>query len=162
MYADDTTLMYTIKPQDFNNPQQLATKINKEIKLINNWLKINKLSLNIIKSKCMVIYMTQQKITLPKLYIDGILIDYVTVFNFLGINIQNNLKWDTHINSISLKIGRTVGILNKFKFSLPLNILHLLYCTLIVSHLHYGILLWGYANVKIYKLQKKDIEDYNW
>ena len=41
MYADDTTLMYTIKPRDFNNPQQLAAKINKEIQLINNWLKIN-------------------------------------------------------------------------------------------------------------------------
>ena len=43
MDADDTTLMFTIKPQDFNNPQQLAAKINKEIKLINNWLKINRL-----------------------------------------------------------------------------------------------------------------------
>ena len=111
MYADDTTLIFTIKPRDFNNPQQLAAKINKEIKLIINWLKINKLSLNIIKSKFMLFHMPQRKITPPKLYIDGILIDYVTVFNFLGINIQNNLKWDTHINSISLKIGRTVGSL---------------------------------------------------
>ena len=32
MYADDTSLMYTIKPQDFNNPQQLAAQINKENK----------------------------------------------------------------------------------------------------------------------------------
>ena len=82
MYADDTTLMFTIKPQDFNNPQQLAAKINKEIKLIKNWFKINKLSLNIIKSKFMLFHMPQRKITPPKLYIDGILIDYVTVFNF--------------------------------------------------------------------------------
>ena len=50
-----------------------------------------------------------------KLYINNILIDYVTVCNFLGINIQNYLKWDTRVNSISLKIGRTVGILNKLK-----------------------------------------------
>ena len=133
----------------------MAAKINKEIKLINSWFKINKLSLNIIKSKFMVFLMPQREITPPKLQIDGILIDYVTVFNFVGINIQNNLKWDTHINSISLKIGQTVGILNRSKHSLPLNILHLLYCTLIVPHLHYGILLWGNANVRIYKLQKK-------
>ena len=102
MYADDTALMYTITPQDFNNPQQLAATINKEIKLINNWLKINKLSLNIIKSKFMLFYIPQRKITSPKLYIDGILIDYVTVGYFLGIKIQNNLKCDTHKNSISL------------------------------------------------------------
>ena len=134
---------------DFNDPQQLTAKIIKEVKVINNWLKINKIWLNIIKSKFMLFHIPQRKITPSKLYIDDILIDYVTVFNFLGINIQKKLKWDTHINSISLKIGQRVGILNKLKHSLPLNILHLLYCTLIVPHLHYGILLWGYANVRI-------------
>ena len=148
LYADDTTLMFTIQPKDFNNPQHLASKINKEIKLINKWLKINKLSLNIIKSKFMLCHMPQREITPSKLDIAGI-------FIFLGIKIQNNLKWDTHINSISLKIGRTVGILNKLKHSLPLNISHLFYCTSIVPHLHYGILLWSYANVRIYKLQKR-------
>ena len=64
MYADDTILIFTIKPRDFNNPQQLAAKINKEIKLINNWHKINKLSLNIIKSKFMLFHMPQRKINL--------------------------------------------------------------------------------------------------
>ena len=92
MYADDTTLIYTIKPQDFNSPQQLAAKINKEMKLLNNWLKINKLSLNIIKSKFMLFHMTKRKITHRILYIDRILIDCVTAFNFLGIKIHNNLK----------------------------------------------------------------------
>ena len=68
IYADDTSLMYIIKQQDFNNPQQLATKINKEIKLITNWLKRNRLSLNIIKSKFKSFHMLQRKITPPKLY----------------------------------------------------------------------------------------------
>ena len=75
-----------MKPQDFKIPQQLAAKIKKEIKLI-NWLEINKWSLNIIKSKCMLFHMPQRKITLPKLYIDDILIDYVTIFNFWHKNI---------------------------------------------------------------------------
>ena len=56
----------------------------------------------------MLFHMPQRKITHAELYIDGILI--YSFFNFLGIIIQNNLKWDTHINSISLKIGRTVCI----------------------------------------------------
>ena len=30
----------------------------------------------------------------------------------------------------------------------------MLYCTITVPHLHYGILLWGYANVRIYKWQE--------
>ena len=32
-YTDDTALVYTIKQQDFNNPQQLAAKIIKAIQL---------------------------------------------------------------------------------------------------------------------------------
>ena len=80
IYADYTTLMYIIKQQDFNNPQQLAAKIKKEIKLITNWLKRNRLSLNIIKSKFRSFHMLQRKIT-P---------DHVTDFNLLGINMQNN------------------------------------------------------------------------
>ena len=67
-YANVTTLMYIIKQQDFNNPQQLAAKINKEIKLITNWLKINRLSLNIINAKCKSFHLLQRKITPPKLY----------------------------------------------------------------------------------------------
>ena len=68
---------------------------------------------------------------------------------------QNNLKWDTHIDYISLEIGRSIGISNKLKYSLPLNILHSLHCTLIVSHLDCGILLWGYAHIRIYKSPKR-------
>ena len=68
---------------------------------------------------------------------------------------QNNLKLDTHIDYISLEIVRSIGISNKLKYSLPLNMLHLLYCTLIVSHLDYGILLWGYAHIRIYKSPKR-------
>ena len=77
----------------------------------------------------MLFHMPQRKITLPQLYIDGILVDYVTDFNF----IQNNLKWDTHINSISLKIGRTSRLLNKLKHFLPLNILHKNFVTLYIN-----------------------------
>ena len=40
MYADDNTLLYSITPQDVINSPQLTAKINKTIKLINNWLKI--------------------------------------------------------------------------------------------------------------------------
>ena len=155
MYADDTTLMCSITPQEFNNLQQLAAKINKELKLINNWLKVNRLSLNVAKSKFMLFHMPQRKIAPPTLYIDGVLIDGVTHFNFLGIIIQNNLKWDTHINAISLKICRTIGILNKLKNVLPQSILKMLYYSLIVPHLNYGILLWGYSTGRIFKLQKK-------
>ena len=57
MYADDTTLYSNIDSSNQNNVIRLTeTKINAEFGKIDEWLKINKLSLNLKKSK----YMLQQ------------------------------------------------------------------------------------------------------
>ena len=57
---------------------------------------------------------------------------YVTYFNFLGIIIQSNLKWENHINAISIEIFRIIVILSKLKNIPPFAILQMLYCNLIV------------------------------
>ena len=55
MYADDTTLYSNIDSPNQNNMIRLTeTKINAELAKIDEWLKINKLSLNLKKSKYMV------------------------------------------------------------------------------------------------------------
>ena len=48
MYADDTTIYFNIEDFDTNN---LEAEINKELKQVNTWLKVNKLSLNVGKQK---------------------------------------------------------------------------------------------------------------
>ena len=65
------------------------------------------------------------------------------------------MNWKAHIRKLSNKISRTLGTLNRLKYILPLNIKLLIYNSLILSHLHYGILAWGYEHEKITKLQKK-------
>ena len=53
MYADDTTLTSTVS--NFrNNSNPVETLINAELLKINDWLQINKLSLNIAKSKFII------------------------------------------------------------------------------------------------------------
>ena len=44
-------------------------------------------------------------------------------------------------------------ILNKLKCCLPQDTLYLLYNSLVLSHLNYGILAWGYQTDRLYKLQ---------
>ncbi len=65
IYADDTTLSATIEVflNNINN-DDVESKINSEIACINDWLKCNKLSLNISKCKYMIFNMPK-KIT-PK------------------------------------------------------------------------------------------------
>ena len=55
MYADDTTLSTSIQSIKMTNPNvNVDTLINNELRKISDWLSINKLSLNVNKSKLIV------------------------------------------------------------------------------------------------------------
>ena len=84
-------------------------------------------------------------------------IDRVHEFNFLGTIIHETLEWTRHIDKVANKISRTLGILNKLKHVLPVYTLKTMYDALIVPHLNYSILLWGFNSNRMSKLQKKAI-----
>ena len=78
-------------------------------------------------------------------------------FNFLGVTLNQNLNWDTHISSLCSKASRCIGILSKLKAYFPISIMKILYHSLIISKFTYGLLAWGYNVSRIFKLQKKCI-----
>ena len=82
---------------------------------INEWLEINKLSLNANKSRFMIFHMPNKQITLPILQICNTNIEKVNEFNFLGLTLDTRLDWKRHSNNTSNKIPRTIGVLNKLK-----------------------------------------------
>ena len=62
-----------------------------------------------------------------------------------------------HIDALASKISKTIGVLNSLKHILSINILRIIYNSLIVCHLNYGVLVWGTQsnlNNKMIKLQK--------
>ncbi len=94
MNADDTTLYSQFDNAGIAN-HDMALEINNESSNINDWLKINKLAINVKKTKYMI---TTKAHTEPKkleLKIDNINIEYVNFFNFLGLTIDSHLTWDT-------------------------------------------------------------------
>ena len=99
MYADDTTLFC-----NFDNIRNENT-INNEINKVYDWLCSNKLSLNISKTKYMCFHTSNKTVTYPKLKINNVTIDRVNDFKFLGLIISSNLKWNKHINHISVVPG---------------------------------------------------------
>ena len=58
-------------------------------------------------------------------------------------------------DKISNKISKIIGVLNKLKFIMPDYILLTIYNYLILPHLNYCILAWGYDSKRLYTLQKK-------
>ena len=85
-YADDTTLLSTLG--NLNTTAQL----NVELANVNEWLEINKLSLNKDKCKYMVFHMPQKRFIAPRPQINTTIIEKVNEFNFLGLIL------DTHLN----------------------------------------------------------------
>ena len=155
VYADDTVLNTTLNyvtRADFIGHEKY---LNGELKKIHDWLKLNKLSLNIGKTKAMVFHMPQKRIINPKLKINGYDIEIVDSFNFLGIHLDKDLKWKNHLDIIRKKISRIMGVLCRLKHFLPENILLTIYNALVLPHLNYGNLLWGHFSEKLVKLQNK-------
>ena len=61
----------------------------------------------------------------------------------LGIIIDDKVGWLDHINSVNIKLSRSLYILNSVKNMLPNDILRQLYYTMVQPYLTYGIILWG-------------------
>ena len=92
--------------------------------------------------------------------VDGILLEQKESVKFLGIYISENMKWNAHVQYISDKVSRNVGILCKLKYYVPKNILFMLYNSLILSNISYCNIVWATAKShidSILLLQKKAI-----
>ena len=159
IYADDTNLTTSIELIAKRNPDSdISNVLNNELANINDWLCCNKLSLNVKKSKYIIFHMPQKKINPLLLVINGTIIERVSNFDFLGLTLNEHLDWKPHIDKISNKISRSIGILNRHKHFIPLHSKLHIYSSLILSYLNYGILSWGYRCERIVKLQKKLFE----
>ena len=155
-YADDTTLISTINQFD-NHGTGMNDNINNELRNVHNWLLAQRLSLNVSKTRLMNFLHATKNVPSLKLSICNLNIEEVDHFNFLGLIIDKNMKWHTHVQKVANKIRNVNGILHKFKYVFPHRILILIYTSLIESHINYCILLWGINYDKIFKLQKQAI-----
>ena len=157
LYADDTTL--TSAFGSITECKNSSVILSDELGKIYYWLSANRLSLNLDKTKYMVFSNSKHKSTNLDMNIKILnhKIEQITTFNFLGLTINSNMNWDSHIEKISNKISRTVGILNKLKHFLPSSILLTIYNSLITPHLNFGVTAWGFSANKVFKLQKKAI-----
>ena len=97
--------------------------MNKELKSISSWFKANKLSINVDKTKWTIIHLTSKKrfmpTKFPELFVDGITLERKTFTKFLGVFIDENVRWKDCINIISIKISKSVGILYRARLIIP-------------------------------------------
>uniref|UniRef100_A0A8C6NXU7 Reverse transcriptase domain-containing protein n=1 Tax=Nothobranchius furzeri TaxID=105023 RepID=A0A8C6NXU7_NOTFU len=147
LFADDTTLFYP-----GSNTEEVAKVINDELIKIKKWFDINRLTLNLNKTNFVLFH--DKKNSGVSLEINGIAIQRVKETKFLGVLIDEDLTWKSHISYIKCKIAKSLGVLHRVKFLLTNSGLLALYNSLVVPYLTYCVEIWG-ATYKNYTQQKR-------
>jgi len=141
LFADDTNLFLRGKAVD-----ETILLFNLELEKVVEWLKANRLSLNLDKTHFMVFTSSRRSIIqLQDLKIDGRNIKYVDNTKFIGVILDSKLKWDKHITMLKSKLSRGMGILSKARKTLAVPTLITLYYSFIYPHFLYCIEVWGKA-----------------
>jgi len=83
-----------------------------------------------------------KKPVLPHVIFEGRDIPYDTETKFLGIYINENMKWNNHIKYLSSKLNTSYTI-NSLKNVMSPYVLRAMYFACFHVHLRYGLTLWG-------------------
>ena len=134
MYADDMSLH-----KAFRTAQDLSDELIPAFVNIYEWLKMNKLALNVLKAEFMIIgtsqrlnILDQTPETTPYIKsVDGCQIRRVNV------DVDDTLTWNKHVDYISTKICKNIGIIKRVRTFLPQHSLLTLFRTLIEPYLKY-------------------------
>lgn len=139
LFADDTTLYIQGRNENF-----LITKMQRELNLLNEWLFENGLSLNISKTKYMILTKKGNISYAHKnLIIDGKIIEQVDCFKLLGVQLDHHLTFENHVSEVNHKINQYKFLIRKLSKFLPVHCLRTIYFSFVHSRLVYGISSWG-------------------
>ena len=146
LFADDTFLSL-----NFKNFNELKKKTNSEIRKIYAWLVANRLTLNITKSKFMIISKRKGANQNFKLKINGVALERCTSYKYLGLFIDDGLTWKDHVKHVCQKLSRICGILSKIRYCVDINTLKTVYYALGYSYIRYCNIIWGNTSKSILK-----------
>ena len=131
--------------------QKLVREINRELELISEWFKADKLTLNIDKTYYIVFHRGRRKFKNNiELGINYMKIREAKSMKYLGVIIESKLNWIDHITYIKNKVARGIGIIRKAKKILNKKALLNLYHALIFPCLIYCVEIWGCAKRHTY------------
>jgi hypothetical protein len=152
-FADDSNLVVT-----GDSIQDIENTTKQELPRLIDWLNANRLSLNIKKKHVMVFKNKEGSNNVPKITLNGEILDIVTETKFLGVILDSGLTWKNHIIYTSKKIAKSIGILSKARQYFNSKTLIRLYYSFIYPYLIYCNTIWGNASQTnlwtIFRLQK--------
>ena len=110
-FGDDTNLL------NFNNCVKCINKqVNYDLKNLSNWLKTNKISLNVGKTDLVLFTSSKKQLDCDlNIKLNGNRLFEIDSVRYLGIQNDKKLTWKQQINHVSLKLNKANGMLSKLR-----------------------------------------------
>ena len=146
MYADDTSLAHSAM-----GVKHITSTMNIELENLKVWLHGNKLFLNVAKTTSMLIgtrhIINDKSTTEPlraKFVISGEPIEQKPSVKYLGVHIDNKLKWKDYLKDTA-KVTKYIAMIRHTKKLIPKHTLEVLYPRLVESHFRLCCSVWEHV-----------------
>lgn len=141
LYADDTQIFSSSE-----NPNDLIESLNADLVNICNWLRANRLQIHPTKTKFMYIgssHNLNNNLSDHPVLVNNLPVTRSTTQKCLGVEIDERLTWEKHIEMICKKASSGIGAIRRIKPFVPSDNLQTIYKALVQPYLEYCSPLWG-------------------
>lgn len=152
-FADDTALCYIEERWE-----DVLESLNADLKMLKWWFLKNYMFLSVEKTS----YLNFSLRGIPNSF-EGLVkyrcsrclfaaseckifcsvIKYNQYVKYLGVFLDQGLNWKQQVNSLKLKLSKTLRIFYFVQNLCPVEVKRSLYCALVQSRMEYGLLIWG-------------------
>ena len=137
MFAEDTCI---VKVENCLN--QLVARVNEMLARVYDWCLFNRLSINPRKSEFLLVSNRKCEID-PLINIGTEIISRKTSVKYLGIHVDESLKFHTHIDHLKSKLQQYAGITYRLHRYFNDSAAKNLYYSCVFSAVKYCICVWG-------------------
>lgn len=139
LYADDSALVFS-----HSDPVVIGDSLSAELSNCREWLIDNKLTLHMGKTEC-ILFGTGQRLARVRdfrITCAGTAVSQVSLVKYLGVKLDNRLKFTDHVKEVIKKCAGRIGFLYRHSGSLDFNCRKILCNSLVQPYLDYCCMSW--------------------
>ena len=136
LFADDSSLFVSA-----TNINDIEGILNHDLAIITNWAKMWLVKFNPSKTEAILFSYISSEF-FPNIVFDGVNVKFVKCHKHLGLTFSDNMKWDTHIETILKSASKIIGIMRKLKYNFTRKALNQIYLSYVRPLLEYSCVVW--------------------
>ena len=148
IFADDTSVYNT-----GSKPPSICSMLSKDLNYAADWAAEWGMLFNAEKSEHLAISTRKSDITSPHVTMNGTQIPQVTSHKHLGVNFNNTLSWQQHVDKVYTSCARRIGMIRRLRRKLHPVVLKRIYLGAVLPKLEYACPVWcGGPTQKLIKM----------